>query len=81
MTGSQVRILFAAPAFFESETGRAPKYVVKPAPVNTTTQAPTADQPVADKRIPAPKTAKPKRKRESTEARVIHELHRHGIYW
>jgi hypothetical protein len=24
---------------------------------------------------------KPKRKRGSTEARVIYELHRHGIYW
>jgi len=26
-------------------------------------------------------TAKPKTKRVSTEARVIYELHRHGIYW
>lgn len=26
-------------------------------------------------------TAKPKKKRVSTEARVIYELHRHGIYW
>jgi hypothetical protein len=26
-------------------------------------------------------TAKPKKKRISTEARVIYELHRHGIYW
>ena len=25
--------------------------------------------------------AKPKTKRVSTEARVIYELHRHGIYW
>jgi hypothetical protein len=24
---------------------------------------------------------RPKKKRVSTEARVIHELHRHGIYW
>ena len=24
---------------------------------------------------------KPKKKRVSTEARIIHELHRHGIYW
>jgi hypothetical protein len=28
-----------------------------------------------------PKVEKPKRKRMSTEARVIYELHRHGIYW
>jgi len=26
-------------------------------------------------------TAKPKTKRVSTEARVIYELHRYGIYW
>jgi hypothetical protein len=26
-------------------------------------------------------TAKPKTKHVSTEARVIYELHRHGIYW
>ena len=25
--------------------------------------------------------AKPKKKRSSTQARVIYELHRHGIYW
>jgi outer membrane biosynthesis protein TonB len=24
---------------------------------------------------------KPRRKHESTEARVVYELHRHGIYW
>jgi hypothetical protein len=33
---------------------------------------------VADK--PA-EPATPKKKRVSTEARVIYELHRHGIYW
>ena len=26
-------------------------------------------------------TARPKRKHLSTEARIIQELHRHGIYW
>src|SRR5258708_34433893 len=26
-------------------------------------------------------TAKPKKKHVSTEARIIYELHRHGIYW
>jgi hypothetical protein len=25
--------------------------------------------------------AKPNRKRVSTEARIIYELHRHGVYW
>jgi hypothetical protein len=33
----------------------------------------TADKPA--------EIAKPKKKRISTEARVIYELHRHGIYW
>jgi hypothetical protein len=33
----------------------------------------TADRPES--------AAKPKKKRVSTEARVIYELHRHGIYW
>lgn len=59
----------------------APKFVDRPAPV--TTEAPTAEpaKAVADKNSQAPKVEKPKRRRESTEARVIYELHRHGIYW
>jgi hypothetical protein len=59
----------------------APKFVARPAPV--TTEAPTAEpaKAVADKNPQAPKVEKPKRRRESTEARVIYELHRHGIYW
>ena len=61
----------------------APASVARPAPVPTATAAPKVEttQPAAEK---APQTAnvdKPKRKRESTEARVIRELHRHGIYW
>jgi hypothetical protein len=61
----------------------APKYVDRPAAVSTTTEQPKADQakPVADNNIPTAKVEKPKRKRGSTEARVIYELHRHGIYW
>jgi outer membrane biosynthesis protein TonB len=61
----------------------APKYVERPAAVDTTVQRPTADQttPVAAKSTPTAKTEKPKPKRESTEARVVRELHRHGIYW
>jgi hypothetical protein len=59
----------------------APKFVDRPAPV--TTEAPKAEpaKAVADKNPVAPKVDKPKRRRESTEARVIYELHRHGIYW
>jgi hypothetical protein len=61
----------------------APKFVDRPAPVTTTTEAPKAEpaKAVADKDTQAPKVEKPKRRRESTEARVIYELHRHGIYW
>jgi len=61
----------------------APKFVDRPAPVTTTTEAPTAEpaKAVADRNPQAPKVEKPKRRRESTEARVIYELHRHGIYW
>jgi hypothetical protein len=48
-------------------------------PVDTT----AADQPGTDPSKPARETkaAKPKPTHRSTEARVIYELHRHGIYW
>ena len=61
----------------------APKYVDRPAAVNATTEAPKTDaaKPVADNNTSTPKVEKPKRKHGSTEARVIYELHRHGIYW
>jgi hypothetical protein len=60
----------------------APKYIERPAAVDTTTPAPQADQAKpADKNIQAHKVEQPKHKRGSTEARVIYELHRHGIYW
>jgi hypothetical protein len=51
----------------------APKYVDRPAAVDTAT-APEKTTDVA-------KADKPKHRHESTEARVIYELHRHGIYW
>ena len=65
------------------KAAEAPKFVDRPAPVNTTTEAPKAEPAkiVADKNPQAPKVDKPTRRRESTEARVIYELHRHGIYW
>jgi hypothetical protein len=64
----------AAPA-----VAQPPKYVDRPAAVNTTTAAPKADaaKPIADNN---PRRAE-KPKRKSIEARVIYELHRHGIYW
>ena len=61
----------------------APKYVARPAAVDTTSETPKAEpvKPVAEKDTSTPAAEKPRRKRQSTEARVIYELHRHGIYW
>ena len=70
----------AAPVEAPAET---PKYIERPAAVDTATPAPKGDdaKTVADKDRHAPKAAKLKRHHDSTEARVISELHRHGIYW
>jgi chromatin remodeling complex protein RSC6 len=56
----------------------APKFVERPAAVAAPADAPKADQ---VKPAPDKKAEKPRHRRESTEARVIYELHRHGIYW
>ena len=63
--------------------GETPNYVARPAAVGTATEAPKAEttKPVAEKTTRTTSAEKPKRRRESTEARVIRELHRHGIYW
>jgi hypothetical protein len=68
----------AAPAETPAD---APKYVARPA-VDTAAPAPQGDEskPVADKDI-RPKAARSRRHHGSIEARVIYELHRHGIYW
>jgi hypothetical protein len=38
---------------------------------------------MGDQAKPSPdrRAEKPRRQRQSTEARVIYELHRHGIHW
>ncbi len=61
----------------------APVYVARPAAIGTATEASKAEttKPVAEKSTRTSSAEKPKRKRESTEARVIRELNRHGIYW
>ena len=70
----------------DAQPAETPKYVDRPAAVDTKTRQ-TADQcpcaaPInADAPKDTVKTVKPKRRHESTEARVIYELHRHGIYW
>jgi hypothetical protein len=67
----------------EQPAVEAPKFVERPAAVETKAEEPKAEpaKPVAEKNVETPKVEKPKRKRMSTEARVIYELHRHGIYW
>lgn len=70
----------------EAQPAETPKYVDRPAAVDTTTrqsadQCPCAAPVNADAPRDAVKTVKPKRRHELTEARVIYELHRHGIYW
>ena len=57
-----------------------PKYVDRPAAVNTATETTKTDavQPAV---VPPPKAARRKPRRDWTEARIIGELHRHGIYW
>ena len=63
-------------------TTDAPKFVERPAPVEPTA---TPDQPNLDPKPVATQTPKAvKAKRRSggwNEARIIGELHRHGIYW
>jgi cell division septation protein DedD len=71
------------PAAQPTET---PKYVDQPAVVDTKAgqsadQCPCAAPINADAPRDAIKTVKPKRRHQSTEARVIYELRRHGIYW
>jgi hypothetical protein len=79
VTAAEPTKAVAAPAEAPVDT---PKYVARPAAVDAGASAPKGGdaKPVADKDIRA-KTARSKRHHESTEARVIYELHRHGIYW
>jgi hypothetical protein len=60
-----------------------PSFVARPAAVEPAAQAPQPDQvqPVPEKRTATARADKPKRRHDTTEARVISELHRYGIYW
>jgi hypothetical protein len=62
-----------------------PKYVERPAVIETRTEPAKAAESTAEPaKSAAEKTAKaekPRRKRYWNEARIINELHRHGIYW
>jgi D-aminopeptidase len=60
----------------------APKSVSRPAAVNLSDH-PQAEQarPGAERNTHPQRAERPRRKRGLTEARVIYELHRYGIYW
>ena len=81
----ETKAVDAKPA--EAPPAEAPQYVERPAAVDT--QPATQCQPAASTTADAPKVTpkaiataeKPKRRHPSTEARIISELHRHGIYW
>src|SRR5258707_11542548 len=64
------------------KAAEAPKYLERPAVVETKADEPKAEQakPVAEKTASASKAERPKRKRYWNEARIINELHRHGVY-
>ena len=64
----------------ETKPAEAPKFVDRPAAVNTATETQKTDvaKPVTAQTA---KADKPKRRHNWTEARIIGELHRHGIYW
>jgi pullulanase/glycogen debranching enzyme len=67
----------------EQPAAETPKFVERPAAVETKADEPKAEpaKVVTEKSVETPKVEKPKRKRVPTEAQVIYELHRHGIYW
>jgi uncharacterized membrane protein len=70
----------AQPAAVEAPTAEAPKYVDRPAAVNSAAEPakPDMTKPLA---VQTPRGEKPSHRRYWTEARIIGELHRHGIYW
>ncbi|MGR4929529.1 hypothetical protein ACIPUD_22410 [Bradyrhizobium sp. CAR08] len=70
----------AAPTNVQTAT-TAPASTSPAATATTTAIAPAATQSSAAPIASTRETTKPKRRQPSTEARVIRELHRHGIYW
>ena len=63
----------------------APPATTQTATTTTSTPSaattPTATTATAASTAPTQATTKPKRRAPSLEARVVRELHRHGIYW
>ena len=66
-------------------TTETPKYVERPAAVTPATATPVTTTTTTTETPKTTKAADSKadkaKKRRETEARVINELHRHGIYW
>jgi hypothetical protein len=72
----------AADVVTPAAPAETPKFVERPAVVDTTTTTPA--QPKANSAKPAAQTAKsdkPRHKNQWTQGRIIGELHRYGIYW
>jgi hypothetical protein len=65
------------------EAPKAPNYVARPAAVDTTTEAPKADQAKSrlERNSQSFRAERPRHRRPSIQARIIYALHRHGIYW
>ena len=70
----------AAPTNVQTAT-TAPTSTPPAATATTTAIAPAVTQSSAAPIASTREMTKPKRRQPSTEARVIRELHRHGIYW
>jgi hypothetical protein len=63
------------------KAAEAPKFVDRPAAVDATTTTAQPSKAKAGKPVTTPKADKLRRNNHWTEARIIGELHRHGIYW
>jgi hypothetical protein len=78
--GEPAKATDAPQAVDTAKPTEAPKFVDRPAPVSTTADTPKADltKPTAAQTA---KADKPKRRHYWSEARIVGELHRYGVYW
>ena len=63
------------------KAAETPKFVDRPAAVDATTTTAQPSKAEAGKPVTTAKADKLRRNNHWTEARIIGELHRHGIYW
>lgn len=78
LPNEQPKATEAPQAVETAKPAEAPKFVDRPAPVSTTADTPTAE---VTKPAQTAKADKPKRRHHWSEARIIGELHRYGVYW